>query len=217
MILAIPFFYFLPALLSACLTIGVKALLASKPSKDTKHLLILGSKGAGKTTLWNQLHKFSRSQDNTPTDFKDIKSFDVVSNEGKIRISSTQDIGGGDLYVKNIYEDLIKEDGTFIYYLVDLTKLSDFRNETRSRLQKISYIISEKKLMNCGCKILVTHLDEYEKSGHQESAKEYALRTLDLKSIKNIKIKIDESILPVNLLDKYDIEKIKREIIENKN
>ena len=107
MILAIPLIV-LPALYVGFLTIGVKALLAFKPSKDTKHLLILGSKGAGKTTLWNQLHKFSRSQDNTPTDFKDIKSFDVVSNEGKIRISSTQDIGGGDLYVKNIYEDLIK-------------------------------------------------------------------------------------------------------------
>lgn len=217
MILSIPLIYFLPALLSTYLVVGVKALLASKPSKDTKHLLILGSKGAGKTTLWNQLHKFSRSQDNTPTAFEDIESFDVVSNEGKIRISSTKDIGGDDLYVINKYDNLIKKDGTFIYYLVDLTKLSDFRNETRSRLQRISYIISEKKLMNCGCKILVTHLDKYEKSGHQESAKEYALRTLDLKSIKNIKIKIDESILPVNLLDKYDIEKIKREIIENKN
>lgn len=217
MILFIPLIPFFLGALGGMVFVGVVALLASKPSKDTKHLLILGSKGAGKTTLWNQLHKFSRSQDNAPSDYKNIKSFDVVSNERKLRISSAQDIGGDDLYVTNKYEDLIKEDGTFIYYLVDLTKLSDFRNETRSRLQKISYIISEKKLMNCGCKILVTHLDEYEKSGHQESAKEYALRTLDLKSIKNIKIKIDESILPVNLLDKYDIEKIKREIIENKN
>ena len=50
----------------------------------------------------------------------------------KKRIYKSKDYGGSDDFVKD-YEQEISA-GTFIYYLIDLTRLDDFKTETNATL-----------------------------------------------------------------------------------
>lgn len=210
--------------------------LSDSPNEKTKRIVILGSSMSGKTTLWKQLKDrlvgyddhvstsgkaVIASDEYRTTGLATIDSFKVKYKENEVRILATKDIGGGDLWVK-YYDELITEDGTFIYFLVDLTKLQDAKQEIRSRLQLISKHIKDKKLSNCGFKIVATHFDEYEKKMEgqdymtvREKAINDVLKSLADKKIKNCALNIDiKHIMVANLLDSFYISEIKREITQ---
>ncbi len=187
-----------------------------RPNKKTKRIIILGSKAAGKTTLWNKLRGRIVGSDCFATQTTKIDSFDVQSGGHVVEVQKTMDIGGGDLYV-SYYEKLINEDGTFVYFLIDLMSLDETNQEVRSRLQLISKIIKDKKLKDCGFKILATHYDKYKNQDFiaydnvEDKAKSEIQRRLN--DIKNCSLKIDwDHIMVVNLLNDYYIQKIKKEI-----
>lgn len=150
-----------------------------------------------------------------------IDSFKVKYKDHEVRVLATKDIGGSDAWVK-YYNELITEDGTFIYFLVDLTRLQDAKQEIRSRLQLISKCIKDKKLNDCGFKIIATHFDEYEKSmenqGYlvvRDAAINDVLKSLTDKKIKNCNLNIDiNHIMVANLFDSLYIDEIKREITQ---
>lgn len=106
--------------------------------------------------------------------------------------------------------------------MVDLTKLQDAKQEIRSRLQLISKHIKDKKLSNCGFKIVATHFDEYEKKMEgqdymtvRDKAINDVLKSLADKKIKNCALNIDiKHIMVANLLDSFYISEIKREITQ---
>ena len=210
--------------------------LSDSPNEKTKRSVILGSSMSGKTTLWKQLKDrlvgyddhistsgkaVIASDEYRTTGLATIDSFKVKYKENEVRILATKDIGGGDLWVK-YYDELITEDGTFIYFLVDLTKLQDAKQEIRSRLQLISKHIKDKKLSNCGFKIVATHFDEYEKKMEgqdymtvRDKAINDVLKSLADKKIKNCALNIDiKHIMVANLLDSFYISEIKREITQ---
>lgn len=229
----------LPLILIAVLIGGFLVFLMSlpdSPNEKTKRIVILGSSMSGKTTLWKQLKdRLVGYDDHVSTSGKaviasgeyrttglaTIDSFKVKYKENEVRILATKDIGGGDLWVK-YYDELITEDGTFIYFLVDLTKLQDAKQEIRSRLQLISKHIKDKKLSNCGFKIVATHFDEYEEKMEgqdymtvREKAINDVLKSLADKKIKNCALNIDiKHIMVANLLDSFYISEIKREITQ---
>lgn len=182
-------------------------------NKDTEHVIILGSKGAGKTTLWNKLrNKITEKVE--ATDEEKIESFIIKFGEKARRISETKDLGGDDLLVP-YYDEIINANGMFIYFLVDLTRLEETRLEIKARLTKISQIIKEKELSNCGCKILATNLGKYKSLGFEEkygAPISYVKSVLKLKTIDNLSIKIDNYILPIELTDDSQIDIIKEEI-----
>lgn len=194
--------------------------LASSPNKRTRRIVILGSSMSGKTTLWNQLKNRKIGYDYIPTPGQTaIESFKVKYKDHEVKVIDTTDIGGSDAWVK-YYNELITKDGTFIYFLVDLTKLSDAKQEIRSRLQLISKCIKDKKLNDCGFKIIATHFDEYEKSKEnqeymvvRDAAINDVLKSLTDKKIKNCNLNIDiNHIMVANLYDSFYIDEIKREI-----
>lgn len=197
--------------------------LASSPNEEkTRRIIILGSSMSGKTTLWNQLKNRKIGYDYIPTPGQTvIDSFKVKYKDHEVRVLATKDIGGSDAWVK-YYNELIIEDGTFIYFLVDLTRLQDAKQEIRSRLQLISKCIKDKKLNNCGFKIIATHFDEYEKSmenqGYlvvRDAAINDVLKSLTDKKIKNCNLNIDiNHIMVANLFDSLYIDEIKREITQ---
>ena len=120
-------------------------------------------------------------------------------------------------YIRNFvryYDELIQE-GTFVYFLIDLNRMNETRREVRARLQKIFKLVAEKKFKDCGLKILATHFDEYtqKKKCSKDQAKNDIMELMEFDKIKG-KGKIDFSklILAVNLLDAKDIEIIKNEI-----
>lgn len=186
--------------------------LMSSPDEDTRKIVILGSSGAGKTTLWDKLRSKIGRTSYYQTNQECVDSFSITVADKTVRIPKTKDIGGNDFAVQ-YYQDLINEDGTFIYFLVDLTKLDVTKQEIRARLQVISKIMKDKNLEKCGFKILATHFDEYSriKSTRPEDAVAEVQKCLS--NIKNCSIKIDiDHIMAVDLTNDFYVDKIKKEI-----
>lgn len=181
--------------------------LSSSPDEKTKRIVVFGSKASGKTTLWNQLMDKKVVTEYRTTDQEKIESFNFFANNHFVRVLATKDIGGGDMFVR-YYNELISENGTFVYFLVDLTRLHETKQEIRSRLQVISKCIKDKKLQNCGFKIIATHFDEYDKNNYNlleknKKAKAEVISVLTDKEIKNCSLKLDlDHIMVANLLDK---------------
>ena len=206
--------------LGGSLLVGLFCGLLSSPDENTKRIVVFGSKASGKTTLWNQLmdKKVVREEYRT-TNQEKIESFNVFANNRFVRVLATKDIGGGDMFVR-YYNELISENGTFVYFLVDLTRLHETKQEIRSRLQVISKCIKDKKLLNCGFKIIATHFDEYDKNNYNllektKNAKAEVMSVLTDKKINNCSLKIDlDHIMVANLLDKSYINSIKKEIAQ---
>lgn len=151
----------------------------------------------------------------TPTDENKIESFKIKSNGRTVKVPATKDLGGGNDWVSS-YESIINKDGTFIYYLVDLKNLHEPKMalEIRARLQKISNLIKEKKLIDCGCKLLLTNKKSYGQNLESKfgSPVKYVKEKLKMEKFKNLSIKIDDYMMPVELTDSADIDKIKDEI-----
>ena len=193
--------------------------LSSSPDEKTKRIVVFGSKASGKTTLWNQLMDKKVVTEYRTTDQEKIESFNVFANNHYVKVLATKDIGGGDMFVR-YYNELISENGTFVYFLVDLTRLHETKQEIRSRLQVISKCIKDKKLLNCGFKIIATHFDEYDKNNYNllektKKAKAEVISVLTDKEIKNCSLKLDlDHIMVANLLDKSYINSIKKEIAQ---
>lgn len=206
--------WFLIPVVIALAAIAIK--IGSSPSPETRSIVITGSSGSGKTTLWQQLRNKIPPRDHAYTDAEYIESFYIKIGDRTVKIEATKDLGGADFYFLD-YEKLIKE-GTFVYFLVDLTRIEDTKNEIRARIQKIAQIITDNGYKHCGIKLLATFYDEYASNNNysKSQAVAYVKQTLEVRTIKDIKINIDECILAVNLLDKSDIEIIKNEIINIK-
>lgn len=186
--------------------------MLDRPIKKTTKIVILGEKGVGKTELWYRLQGKTPPVDYVATAENRIEKFLLGTKikEGKkqeVYVESTTDVGGGENYVKSAYEEHINQDGTFIYYLVDLTQLKERKEETLIRVRYIASIIKEKSLKNCGIRILATYLDKYGKS-EGEAKKAVA-------DMFGSKIKMDlERIQPINTTDPNDVEKIRQQILK---
>ena len=128
-LLFIPPIWLLPIIILILLGGGI---LFKLSSKDACKIAIFGSKASGKTTLWNQLRNQFEDCNYHPTlGIDDVDDFDIELDGKRKRISKSKDYGGSDVFVKD-YEQEISA-GTFIYYLIDLTRLDDFKKEEISK------------------------------------------------------------------------------------
>lgn len=152
------------------LLIGGCAILASwliyifkrgKVNKYTKNIVIMGARGAGKTTLWHQLRGDKLESTYASTTAESIKTFSFKTKSGKpIKIVNGVDYGGSDDYVK-AYLDLLS-DNTFVFYLIDLTDLTEQAGrELRARLEAIVRTFQNNKMKGQGIKLLATNFGKY--------------------------------------------------------
>lgn len=206
------------ALAGALITIvlgGLLALISSlfTPDKATS-IAILGSRGSGKTTLWNQLRGELKDNDYHLTPGSNpINEFTIEHNGVKKTIKKTLDFSGDDEMVKR-YNELIEE-GTFIYYLIDLTRLQEFKREIRSRLQKVSKIAKDKNLGDkAGCRLIGTRYREYNKlSGKsRDDARQELSKVIGLDSVKDVNL--EEGIMILELTDMNDVNEVLNQIIK---
>lgn len=138
-----------------------------------KSIIILGTKEAGKTTLWLGLGGIKEYQPNTQVE--PIQSFTITRADGTtVVISETYDIGGEDEFVPN-YDKLIKEE-TFIYYLVNSNKITfhDYMTRIRSDLLRINKSVKDKGIPEdkIGIKFLLTHYYDYRQYNPRNSEHE---------------------------------------------
>lgn len=149
-------------------TIGGWSLIPSKAKK----IAILGTKGAGKSTLFFKLGGYPIKPAES-TKVKEIEEFKMKKPNGDtITIAATKDFGGEDIYVRQ-YQEVI-EKGTFIHFLINAkddlyNKKGELNNrpiEITSRLRKIKQVVKNKEIKknDVGVNIIVTHLDEIAKS-----------------------------------------------------
>lgn len=179
-----------------------------KNKKKIVKIAILGGKGCGKTELWYRLQDHKRPSIEATNKDKINEFILGKKDDGRIvTVASTHDLGGGDGWVQN-YKEIINKNGTLIYYLIDLTRLNELKEETRARLHKILTIINENNLEDCHINILATFFDKY------PSFKSEAVRDIDKiifsEKINDVDFKGQSH--PVNLLNDEDIKTIKDEI-----
>ena len=169
-----------------------------------KKVAILGSREAGKSTLWKKLRNPADKECPPTTPMPSEMSEFFIEYKGKmIKISKTLDIGGADEHVGKRYEKLIQK-GTYIFYLIDLNRLEELKDETRGRIRKIQEVIRGKKLKNTVIHYVGTHYAEFEKQTRKsrDAAKADLLDFLRYLKDKDL----DERILVAELTDERDID-----------
>lgn len=179
-------------------------------NKHTKKIVIMGGVGSGKTTLWKQLRGETLRYEYEPTSGEeDVSKFTFSTKRGrKIYVEKTKDMGGADDYVK-YFRDLLV-DGTFVFLLVDLTKLNaEAHDQIFAMLNMIKRTLNLKS-KGAGLKILATHFNDYSRRNKtREDAKHDVKEFLGHNKLKKYS---DKSIEVVELRDEADIEKVKEEI-----
>ena len=188
------------------------------PDKNTVKIAILGgSKGCGKTELWNQLR--GTKNPGKPTTQAIIESFVLgkKQNGDEVTVETSKDYGGGKLYVE-YYKEIINSSGVFIYFLIDLRTIKENTEVIRARLRKIGTIIKKNKYENCGICIVGTFYDKYKSASKDKEDARNEIWTV-LKNIKELdKLKKDELHTHIiNTTNKSDIEEILREIFKTLN
>lgn len=180
----------------------------NKPTVTTKSICIIGTKGAGKTTLWKKLgagvHSDSTSA-TTETTVSNIEQFTLETDSGSVIISETKDVGGEDRYVE-IYNQLIKED-SFVFFLVSALELKKNDKLINARLKKISDIIKGFPEDSIGFCLIITHMDECLNNN----------TSYDINSRRFEKyIKREDQKIRGNLLDNTFVDTIKKMIVQYK-
>lgn len=185
-----------------------------KPTPETKSIVILGHKGAGKTSLWSRLRNESLIDGYRATLFPgEISAFQLSLEDKTVTIKETHDVGGGNNFVCKNYESVLKDDNTFIYYLIEYGRIEECKKDIRTQLQKIAEILHSKEWENYGFKIILTNFDKTKTITKQDAMER--LSELKLKSIKGLN-KLAEYVDRYDVLNIYnddDIKSIKNEII----
>jgi len=178
----------------------LKILLKKTPTKETRSIVILGTKGAGKTSLWNALRNIKEAT--SATYQEKVSQFDLKFRDKTISVEETYDVGGGDSLL-SVYESLIK-DNTYIYYLFNVNRQEN--KEDVKSIDKQIETISEisRHRMGVGLKFIGTHCDECEKD--KSILYKEILRNLGIQK-KHLHI--------LNLQDPKDVEIIINEIVNN--
>ena len=189
--------------------------------KNAASIVILGYKGAGKTTLWKQLKGDTLQEIRTTLMNEDVDSFSFEYKGSEKRILKSKDFSGDDnvlaseAFEHHIYE--IIQDGTYIYYLINLNKLGEngFVEDTLARIEKITSIIKKKKIKNSkvGIKLVGTHLKEYLSDNPEKSETEALSNMISKLSLAKNKYNIDDKFMVAELTDRKYIDQFYKQIM----
>lgn len=180
--------------------------------KETKKIVVLGPADGGKTELWYGLQEKQRPQV-VSTLYEPINRFMLGLKEDctPVYVEATSDIGGGDDSVSQ-YDDLLTE-GTFVYFVLDITKIgsADYKERPLAQFVKIFSNLKNKK--GTGVKILATHIDEYngDRSQGEKVVRDYLAPLEKHYGIDRAKLNVKL----VNLKNASDIQEIREEVLKS--
>lgn len=192
----------------------IHSILSKKPTPETKSIVILGHIGAGKTSLWTRLQNKPLKDGYKATSIRrEIPAFQLNLDGKIVTIKVTKDVGGGNGSVYNNYETVLKDDGTFIYYLIEYCKIEEYEKDIRAQLQKIAEIIRNKKIENWGFKIILTNFDKTKTITKQDAMERLSkLKLISIKGLNKLADYVDRYDV-LNIYNDDDIKSIKNEII----
>lgn len=194
----------------------IAVIISSLRPSDASCIAIFGSKGAGKTTLWQQLQGIFIDANYHPTlGSENIDEFTIEYNGKTKTILKSKDYGGDDNLVK-YYGEIIRE-GSFVYYLIDLTRLYDYKKETRARLMALSKLLGQKDLKDkVGLRLVATHFKEYLDSHPGKTLSDAKHELMSVVGINDVKdVNIEDKIMVAELTDKNYIDQFYDQIINN--
>lgn len=190
--------------------------IKTKPTPETRSVAILGHVGAGKTTLWKRLRDepFGGEYHSTSSPTS-ISEFKIRVDDKEVIVKDTKDVGGGNDAAEMNYNEVL-EDGTFIYYLIELKRMNEFINDIRAQVQKIAGYCDGFK--NFGFKVIFTNFDRTKTITKQEVTDHFL--KLNLKEVKGLGarfakyVKNYDGYNVLNIFNDEEIVLIKKEIID---
>lgn len=191
--------------------IFIRELFKGEITKETRRIVILGKKWSGKTELWCRLRGI-KNQEKGGTSEEPIEMFELGRKEDgtPVIVLATKDIGGGDQWVSD-YDNLINEDGTYVFYLINLDRFEKEKKENQLRLTRIASIIKKKKFEKCGLRLVATFYDTCGKSKNEAIADVQSM----LREIKMIKKTSEIPVEVINTTNDNDVKIIKKEILKS--
>lgn len=184
-------------------------------TSKTRRILILGPKGAGKTTLWKMLKGDTVTRGSTFPTVKETHYNSFLL--GNKTIIDPIDIGGDKIFQN---EDTMKEllkSNTFIFILFDIQNLSNKKGKEYLEMLLcciLKYVNDHREeLENIGLNLVATCCDKY---NGDIPVKEYVNKNLP--QIVKIFLKKTDSSQNIKVGDLFDgilFDEIKKEIIAN--
>lgn len=184
-------------------------------TSKTKRIVVLGPKGAGKTTLWKMLKGDPVTKGSTYPTIKETR-YNSFMLGGK-KIIDPVDIGGDKIFQN---EDTMKEllkSNTFIFILFDIQNLSNKKEKEYLEMLLcciLKYVNDHRKeLENIGLNLVATCCDKY---NGDIPVKEYVNKNLP--QIVKLFLKKTDSSQNIKVGDLFDgilFDEIKKEIIAN--
>lgn len=184
-------------------------------SSETRRIVILGCQGSGKTELWCRLRGIPYQEKGPGTGSEQMEEFELGRKEDgtPVIVLTTKDIGGGEQWVKDEYDNLINEDGTYIFYLINLKQFEEEKKENQIRLTRIASIIKKKQFEKCGLRLVATFYDKCGKN-KKEAQAEVQSMFRDIKMMKKSKAS-EIPVEVINTTNDNDVEIIKKEILKS--
>ena len=171
-----------------------------------KKLAILGMDQSGKTHYFHFLQ--GKEYEKGPqTKISKIESFYYKKKDGtSIRIAEGYDIGGSKLFIKDHYEQLMK-DSDCVIFMFDISKYDkeyEYMKEVHARFEFLSRMKNTLGIDDNNFKLFATHADLLSKN-ELKSVYDTLNRNLENKEYKDI-LKCD--LFPINMTKKEKLKEI---------
>ena len=204
----LPLLALIPIIIGGTIVVtAVTGNLLSDRTKDNirlaKKIAILGTRGTGKTTLWNSLRGQSCGGGYRQTvGREEIKEFYL--RNGQLKVASTFDIGGGDEDFMSSYEQVLKGDNIVVFFLVSAVDMMEGNSAIRNscaRLRKICSTISGKS--GCSLVLFLTHRNDFIRKYGKES-----ISQVENSAKRTFGEYTNEACILLELTDRKDVEQI---------
>lgn len=182
------------------------------PPEQNTNITVLGTQGAGKTTLWRAITGSNESVKPT-IGIEEIEEATITINDITRRIRGGQDISGGEDNVRSEYKRLIEKNEfiIFIFNVKDFFESKDMNEDVLMRISVVLKYLDDRKSLH----IIGSHADELTKSLRKRmKMREDVVKRIQRELPKSINLNNNLTLL--NLTNKEEIDTYINEVLFKK-
>ena len=176
----------------------------SEPLAEDLNLAILGTQGAGKTTLWRAITQSKESVEPT-IGSETIFEKKVTLNGITRKIKQSIDISGGPDKVREEYSNLIthKDFIIFVFNIEEFMTSKEYKEEVKIRLKVIGKYIKKEKLFH----IIGSHVDKLTDSvNKRKKIKSKIIQNLGYSLLTEINCDVNENLALMDLTNTEELD-----------